>query len=87
MNIYLVIMNYVSLTLIIIPDISLPEGGETYKFKQLQAVEKAPFICYYDTKAKYVGCNDMKNILNRHETVTYLYVIFNKKKRYIMFQK
>ena len=36
------------------PNIISPEEGEIYNFNQLRALEKAPYICYFDTEENFV---------------------------------
>ena len=57
------------------PNIIIPQKGQKFKFTAIHALEKAPFVCYYDCESKLTDNKDIKNSEHRHEILSYKYII------------
>ena len=63
-------------------NVKLPKDDASFKFTAHKALQKAPFVCYYDTEAKLVGCNDGGRV-SEHKILAYKYIIVDDKSHVI----
>ena len=65
------------------PRVFLPGSGTKYKFTAFSALEKAPFVAFYDIESILIPqCHEESNtssrILQKHKAISYCYIIVDK---------
>ena len=61
-----------------VPNLVLPNEGKTFKITVLRVREKASIICYYHTEPKLTPKSSIKNVVPKHEIISYNYVVVDK---------
>ena len=60
-------------------NITLPRDGEKYKFRGHRALEKTPFVCFYDIEASVCKTDvEVCGATHEHKILSYAYIIVDK---------
>ena len=57
----------------------MPKEGSKFKFTAHDATVQVPLVAYFDTESKLVPSSEIPNAYNKHELISYMYVILNDK--------